>query len=175
MKLSSSFLAIALVLAFAESAQAKSAYKNYSGTIKVTSETFNSGRCSDSDAHANLCPSGSNCYCETVDGSYSGTAGKGTATIVGTVDETDGSAPDAGGGAGCSPYYAVIRISASKDNEVFELSGGSCLQFDNSIINSGGCVLASSSMFPGGAVVLCSGLIGSNDASGKITLKGLGQ
>src|ERR1700736_4952265 len=124
MKVTFSIAAIVAAVLTARFAAAAPAFTKYSGTIRVTSHSFTVGKCTDSDPHAELCPSGTACHCDTFEGTYSGAAGMGTATGVATVDEGEGQAPAIGGGPGCSPLYGVIRITASKDTETFEVDGG---------------------------------------------------
>jgi hypothetical protein len=174
MKITFPIAAIVVAMLAAGVAAAASPFTKYSGTIKLTTHTFTLGKCTDSDPHAELCPSGAACHCETFAGTYSGTAGKGTATGVATVDEGEGQAPVAGGAAGCSPSYGVIRIIGSKDTETFEVDGGSCANLDGSASNGGGCVMESSSRFAEGAVVFCSSSINSK-GDGMVLMKGLAK
>jgi hypothetical protein len=154
---------------------ASPAIVKYSGTVKVSSESFTSGRCTDADhPHANLCPSGdlALCFCTTFTGSYSGPAGKGTASGVGTVDEGDGAAPAADGTTGCSPLYSVIRITGSKDDETFTCSGGSCEDLDSTASNAATCVLKSSKLFTQGSIVTTTGSFAADGKSGKVSMTG---
>lgn len=176
MKLAVPIAAVIAVTLGVGVASAKSTFTKYKGTIKLTAQTFMAGPCHDADPHANLCPSGSDCFCETFGGNYSGTAGSGTVTGAGTIDETFGAAPAAGGEAGCSPLFEVIRVKGSKDSETFQFNGGSCLNLDGSVSHGGGAVLSSSTLFHDGAVLLLSGTFVTSPAvSGKISLTGLAK
>lgn len=171
MKLTYCVLPMVAVTLFVGVAAGASSLTRYNGTIKVTSESFASGQCADSDPHANLCPSGGTCLCETFEGSYSGTAGSGG---VGTIDEGYGIATTFAA-TGCSPMYGVIRITGSKDDETFGFNGAACLDFDNTIFNGGGCVMFASIKFPSGAVAACTAKVNTstNPPSGKLAIKGL--
>ncbi|MGB8412474.1 MAG: hypothetical protein WCE23_06575 [Candidatus Binatus sp.] len=151
------------VWAISTPASAKSDLTKYSGTVKVTSGSYADGQCT-SYAFTNRCPGG-NCYCAQLTGTYSGTAGKGSATLDVTVDLDNGQGTIGSAGAngdGCSPIFGVLQITGSKDTETFDILGAGCgllsqavdLQSDATQF-SGGCILVASDLFSNGGVTTC--------------------
>ena len=160
----------------AGSAGATSPFIKYKGTIKFAAggPSFASGPCTVAPPTARLCPS-NDCQCVTGSGSYSGSAGKGSATFSETIDTGDGNSPDSGGGPGCGPATGLVTITGAKDNdESFIFSGGSCINADGTSYIAGGCVMASSTLFGQGAVVSCT-LTTTAKGAAKLVLKGAGE
>ena len=159
----------------AGSANAASMFVGYRGTIKFPpgGPSVAAGPCNVPEANAKLCPSG-NCECLSGSGAYSGSAGKGTATFVETVDLGDGNVPNSGAGAGCSPATGVITVTGAKESETFIFSGGSCSNVNDTSFVSGGCVMSSSTKFSHGVVALCT-LTGTAKGSAKVSIKGTGD
>ncbi len=153
----------AIIWSISTPASAKSDLTKYSGTVKLTSGSYASGQCT-SYTFTNRCSSG-DCYCAQLTGTYSGTAGKGSATFDATVDLGDGQRTIGSAGAncdGCSPIFGVLQITGSKDTETFDVLGAGCALLNQAVdVQSdatefgGGCILVASNLFSNGGVTTC--------------------
>jgi len=128
------------------------------------------GPCSGGEGFADFCPGGT-CTCYTYTGTVKGSAGSGVFAFFETYDRNEGYDE---GTTAVTPAYGDLEIAGSKDTESIIFEGADFgAEFVFSGFLAGGCIIAETGVFLGGAEATCTGSY-NEDSKTTFSIKGVG-